>query len=505
MRYGFYEKKLGADFCLNIKSQVLSLIESGSSFTMFGMPAVGMSLFFRNLVTTNKAFFIYLDIYSLQRWKKEELFLSLYKELGGEDNKISQFNAFELCYKQLQQLLHKKKQIVIILTNFEYLKDEFVNGIFASLKILGDLSRQMIVFIISSSKPYHELNEIVFHENHYAFLSTIVYFPPLAVNDLKKLLILESERNTKSFKEAMLLSGGHITLLQLLLKTENFEKPLEDGLIKLHLKILYETCTTTQKNQLRKIANGKHVASIDSYLKKVGMIRKVANRYELFSPLYRDYVLSYTRMKLSKKEQILFSLLRKHLGNIVSKEEIFKRVWENAFEDGSEWALNALIYRLRRNTIFRNNDYIIENNKGLGYKLVKNNNSIYSFIRKRVSKKQNIYNITINCPDRPEIIKKIIDAGSQAGAGKIGDYTRCAMIVKGEETWITGKDAHPFIGMPGLMSIEPSARIIMQAPEGQVEVVVDAVVRAHPYEQPVVEVTKLIKQLDVLSIIQRKR
>jgi hypothetical protein len=43
--------------------------------------------------------------------------------------------------------------------------------------------------------------------------------------------------------------------------------------------------------------------------------------------------------------------------------------------------------------------------------------------------------IIVDCPDEDKVIDLIIDAASEAGAGKIGNYSRCALITRGIGTW----------------------------------------------------------------------
>jgi DNA-binding response OmpR family regulator len=91
---------------------------------------------------------------------------------------------------------------------------------------------------------------------------------------------------------------------------------------------------------------------------------------ELFSPLFRDCVLALTSSKLPIKERRLLSILKRYEGRIVSKNDIYDAVWRGQ-EIGSEWALNALIYRLRKHPAFIAQRYSIENHKKLGYSLQK--------------------------------------------------------------------------------------------------------------------------------------
>jgi len=76
-------------------------------------------------------------------------------------------------------------------------------------------------------------------------------------------------------------------------------------------------------------------------------------------------------VKLPAKEKALFSLLKKRLNMVVSKDQIFEHIWESDPESASDWALNALIYRLKKNPGFLASGYVIENHKKLGYSMLK--------------------------------------------------------------------------------------------------------------------------------------
>lgn len=75
-------------------------------------------------------------------------------------------------------------------------------------------------------------------------------------------------------------------------------------------------------------------------------------------------------VRLPVKESKLFKLLRKNLGNTVSKDEIFIEIWNENSEEATDWALDALIYRLRKHPFMITNGYIIESHKKIGYTLI---------------------------------------------------------------------------------------------------------------------------------------
>ena len=86
---------------------------------------------------------------------------------------------------------------------------------------------------------------------------------------------------------------------------------------------------------------------------------------------------------------------------------------------------------------------------------------------------------------------KIIDAASEAGAGKIGNYSHCAFITSGVGNWKSLPGSHPTIGEVGKMSREPENKIEMLCSDKSLQNIVTAIRRAHPYESPEIDVVKL--------------
>lgn len=99
--------------------------------------------------------------------------------------------------------------------------------------------------------------------------------------------------------------------------------------------------------------------------------------------------------------------------------------------------------------------------------------------------------IIVDCPDEAKVIDLIIDAASEAGAGKIGNYSRCALITRGIGTWRSDEGANPYIGKVGEISQEESAKIEMRCPDDRVREVCNAIRKVHPYEEPVIDVIRL--------------
>ena len=93
------------------------------------------------------------------------------------------------------------------------------------------------------------------------------------------------------------------------------------------------------------------------------------------------------------------------------------------------------------------------------------------------------------CP--PENADNIIDACSNAGAGQIGMYRRCAFMNPGTGTFIGEEGANPMVGEKGRIEHIPEVRVEMVLRADQQRAVTRALVRTHPYEEPAYDLFEL--------------
>lgn len=91
----------------------------------------------------------------------------------------------------------------------------------------------------------------------------------------------------------------------------------------------------------------------------------------------------------------------------------------------------------------------------------------------------------------PAYVEAVIDALREAGGGTLGDYTRCAWTVEGTGTFTPGEGATPHIGEVGRVEVTPEARVEMLVPRRVRAAALDAVRRAHPYEEVAIDVHEL--------------
>ena len=79
----------------------------------------------------------------------------------------------------------------------------------------------------------------------------------------------------------------------------------------------------------------------------------------------------------------------------------------------------------------------------------------------------------------------------EAGAGSIGNYSRCSYNLQGEGSFKAEEGCNPYVGEIGRTHFEPETRIETIAPKHLVSKVVSAMLSVHPYEEPAFDVYPL--------------
>lgn len=369
-RYNFLEAKLGPDFAKDQMKDFKKLIDAAISFVVISLPGVGVSYFLRYLAIQEFASFIHVDLYELPTLSQHEFYKLLLTEVGGKTGDKTDNQLLQETKKLLKELAQNREKIVIIFSRFDQLYKDFDWNFLSNIQSLAAVAPGKIVLIFTSTKPLFDLAPEALTGGNLNFYSENLYFKPYSKEDLKKLLQIEPARpTTKEILDRLLdLSGGHNQLLRILLSSQKQQNLLLDNFVKMQMKELVDYLDYHQRKDVQKLALGKQVPEVDEYLLGIGMVRNV--KLELFTPLLSEYIKKYLPVKLPVKESKLFKLLRENMGRTVPKDEIFGRVWAENPEEATDWALDALIYRLRKHPFMQANGYIIESQKKVGYTLV---------------------------------------------------------------------------------------------------------------------------------------
>jgi hypothetical protein len=91
-----------------------------------------------------------------------------------------------------------------------------------------------------------------------------------------------------------------------------------------------------------------------------------------------------------------------------------------------------------------------------------------------------------------EALDIVREALFEAGAGRIGDYERCSFYTEGTGTFFGGEGTDPDVGQAGREQRVAELRLETVFPEERQAEVVEALRRAHPYEEPAFDVYPLL-------------
>ena len=91
----------------------------------------------------------------------------------------------------------------------------------------------------------------------------------------------------------------------------------------------------------------------------------------------------------------------------------------------------------------------------------------------------------------PEHLAHVREAAFGAGAGRYGQYSKCSFSAAGKGTFLGSKESQPKYGQAGRFEEIQEERLEVVSPYDRVMRVVQAMRKAHPYEEPVIEVYRL--------------
>jgi hypothetical protein len=350
-------------------------VNSGTTTSVLGVPGAGITLFLRHLADQLSEEVIYLDVFSLPSFKTNEFYKALLGKLGGKTQSKTTEELVSDCKKQVELLAKTNDKVIICIAGFDQLQPEFSAVFFHYLRSIRAVNPSKVVFIFGICRRLDTLLPTDLINADISLFSSVYYLKPYSNEDMTYLLSTYGPHtglNEREVRRLIELSGGHFQFLQLLLNSERRNDPVQDPFIQLAFKNIFLHLSTTQKAIVRKLVMDGTYKKPDDYLTNIGIIKQNGNKYTLFSELFADCVRAFSAPKLPIKERRLLTILKRNEGKIVPKREIYDAVWKGQ-EIGSEWALNALVYRLRKHPAFTTQNYTIVNHKKLGYSLTKNN------------------------------------------------------------------------------------------------------------------------------------
>lgn len=91
-----------------------------------------------------------------------------------------------------------------------------------------------------------------------------------------------------------------------------------------------------------------------------------------------------------------------------------------------------------------------------------------------------------------EALEPVRSALFAAGAGRIGAYERCSWYVAGTGTFLGGAGSSPTVGEPGREERVAELRLETVYPRAAEGTVIEALLAAHPYEEPAFDLYPLV-------------
>jgi len=98
--------------------------------------------------------------------------------------------------------------------------------------------------------------------------------------------------------------------------------------------------------------------------------------------------------------------------------------------------------------------------------------------------------ISVTLPeDKADELRQVI---GDAVGGKVGNYTHCNFSVKGVGRFLPVAGANPAIGQVGELEEVIEERIEITCDQTHLKAVVEAIKQHHPYEEPAIDIYKLV-------------
>ncbi len=93
-----------------------------------------------------------------------------------------------------------------------------------------------------------------------------------------------------------------------------------------------------------------------------------------------------------------------------------------------------------------------------------------------------------------EALETVANAVFDAGAGSIGEYSRCSFRNAGTGTFLGSSNTNPTVGNPGQFERVEEVRLETVVPIAKVTQVVHALTKSHPYEEPAFDLQLMAPQ-----------
>ncbi len=310
------------------------------------------------------------------------------------------FVTLDSVQKVMADIVSHDYYPTIFLLRFDRLKDAATPAFFDNLQSVKDAARRQMSYVFTSYRPLNELCPDVFTKASLSVFSKDMYLKPANDDDMRTILNTLQSRygkplDAKQQQSLLDFAGGHVQYLHAgitrlqevppdvhLSREELFVELLRDEQVQLQSEELFDSLMPAEQDVLYKLREGKTPTETEttaaSYLWETGMLTGSKKVSAIFSPLLADYVHKVSAAKskknddFTKKENLLFTFLKKHFEELVERDAIIEAVWPDQQELGvSDWAIDRLIARVRAKLKSQNSEFEIQTVVTRGYKLIK--------------------------------------------------------------------------------------------------------------------------------------
>lgn len=288
----------------------------------------------------------------------------------------------------------------LFFTRFDRLQDVVTPEFFNNLESMREATHQKLAYVFTGFRELDTMAPDVFAKKSFYGFSQVMYMHPATYQDVDVMLLAFLEQYdmklTKQFIQTIIdLSGGHAQYLHLLLvildelhrekhiiTPEEFTRVVkQDERAMLLSEEVWDNLTSEEQDILQKVVNKEKITPTDKeegrYIWDTGIVTTEGKVNELFTPLFEEFLVKKGQARdsgtvdLSKKEHILFSLLKQYENTICEREKIVEEVWPEYQQYGvSDWSIDRLVARLRGKLKKQKSPYEIITIRTRGYKLV---------------------------------------------------------------------------------------------------------------------------------------
>ncbi len=136
------------------------------------------------------------------------------------------------------------------------------------------------------------------------------------------------------------------------------------------------------------------------------------------------------------------------------------------------------------------------------YAIHTNLDNVIEGVNNKIADRLNLINRKILLPKESMLMKlytfvpvnyaeKVRTSMFIAGAGFIGNYSECSFNAAGKGTFKAGENTNPFVGEKNIRHEEDEVKIEIVFPSYLKNKIIDALIKAHPYEEPAYDIISL--------------